>query len=49
MIQKQIKEEMDILLPRQKGNWEHNLLRCKFNAMRLRGASKEEAMKKLGY
>ncbi len=49
MRQKQIKEETDMLFPKQKDNVEYNMLRCKYNAMRLKGVSKEEVLKKLGW
>ena len=45
--QKQIKEEVDNLFPKKKGNLEYNLFRCKYTASRLHGDSKEKTLEKL--
>jgi hypothetical protein len=45
--QKRIIEEMNALFPKEKGNWEKNLDRCKYNALRLQGTSREEAISKI--
>lgn len=47
--QKQIKEETDSLFPKKRNDGDYNIIRCKYNALRLSGDSMEEALKKLGH
>lgn len=47
--QKQIKEEVNLYFPKRKNDWEYNMLRCKYNALRLGGLSKGETLKKMGF
>jgi len=32
-LQKTIKKELDEKIPKKKGDWEHNIKRCEYNAV----------------